>query len=157
MKHPLLMAGLCIALTAVSNAQPPQGNANPGDIYGASFDKGAAVEIKEILSSVSADKPIQKKIKAKVLDVCPKKGCWMQLEVNDTLSAFLKMKDYGFFVPLATKGKTVVLDAEISEMITSVKELKHYAADAKKSKEEIDAIKKPKSEIRVIASGIEVL
>lgn len=157
MKHPLLIAVFGLAFMSVSLAQPPQGKANPGDHYGAFFNKDGAVAIKDILSAVSMDKPIHKKVKAKVLDVCPKKGCWMQLEVNDTVSAFVKMKDYGFFVPLATKGKTVVVDAEISEMITSVKELKHYAADAKKSKEEIDAIKGPKREIRVIAKGIEVL
>jgi hypothetical protein len=40
---------------------------------------------------------------------------------------------------------------------TSVAELKHYAEDAKKSKEEIDAIKEPKKEIRVMAKGIVVV
>ncbi|HJV20168.1 MAG TPA: hypothetical protein VJ552_09855 [Sediminibacterium sp.] len=40
---------------------------------------------------------------------------------------------------------------------TSVDELKHYAADAKKSKAEIDAITQPKKEIRLVAKGIKVV
>ena len=45
--------------------------------------------------------------------------------------------------------------AKIKEV--SVDELKHYAEDAKKSQEEIDAIKEPKKELRFTASGIKVL
>ena len=40
---------------------------------------------------------------------------------------------------------------------TSVKELRHYAEDAGKSKEEIAKITKPKVEIRVLANGIKVI
>jgi Domain of unknown function (DUF4920) len=67
------------------------------------------------------------------------------------------MKDYAFFAPLAIKGKTVVMDAKASYKTISVEELKHYAEDAKKSQEEIDAIKLPKKEVRLLASGIQVV
>jgi len=39
----------------------------------------------------------------------------------------------------------------------SVAELKHYAEDAKKSKEEIDAIKEPQKEMKITAKGITVV
>jgi hypothetical protein len=67
------------------------------------------------------------------------------------------MKDYGFFVPLAVKGKTVVIDGTVALKTTPVSELKHFAEDAKKSKAEIDAIIKPKKEISILASGIVVI
>jgi len=67
------------------------------------------------------------------------------------------MKDYAFFVPVALKGKNVVLEGTAEKEITSVDELKHYAKDAKKSKNEIDAITVPKEEIRFLAKGIKVL
>jgi hypothetical protein len=41
------------------------------------------------------------------------KGCWLKLQVNDSTTAMVKMKDYGFFLPLAAKGKTVVVDGEV--------------------------------------------
>ena len=89
--------------------------------------------------------------------MCEKKGCWLKLDISDGQTATVKMKDYGFFFPLAAKGKTVVIDGEVKMKTTSVAELKHYAEDAKKSKEEIDAIKEPKTEVRVLAKGIVVV
>ena len=69
----------------------------------------------------------------------------------------VKMKDYGFFLPLAAKGKTVVIEGEFKMKTTSVAELKHYAEDAKKTQEEIDAIKEPQKEVKVLAKGIVVV
>ncbi|MET0394478.1 MAG: DUF4920 domain-containing protein, partial [Chitinophagaceae bacterium] len=100
---------------------------------------------------------IDTRITAKVLDVCPKKGCWLKLAVNDSTTAFVKMKDYAFFLPMAIKGKTIVLDGEAMMKTTSVDELRHYAQDAKKSKDEIAAITKPLTEIRFTAKGITVV
>ena len=84
-------------------------------------------------------------------------GCWLKLELNDKETAMVKMKDYSFFLPLAAKGKTVVIDGEVKKKTISVAELKHYADDAKKSKEEIAAITKPEEEVRVTAKGIVVV
>ena len=60
------------------------------------------------------------------------------------------MKDYAFFVPTALEGKTVVLEGSAESKTTSVKELQHYAEDAKKSQAEIDAITEPKTETRFL-------
>ena len=89
--------------------------------------------------------------------MCPKKGCWLKLELSDGQTATVKMKDYGFFLPVAAAGKTVVIDGEVKIKTTSVAELKHYAEDAKKSKEEIDAITQPKKEVSVKAKGIVIV
>ena len=67
------------------------------------------------------------------------------------------MKDYAFFVPIALKGKNVVLEGLAEKKVTSVKELKHYAKDAKKSKAEIEAITIQKEEISFLADGIKVV
>jgi hypothetical protein len=67
------------------------------------------------------------------------------------------MKDYGFFVPLAAKGKTVVIDGQAAIKTVSVKELRHFAEDAKKSQAEIDAITQPKTEVNILAKGIVVV
>ena len=97
------------------------------------------------------------KIEGKVLDVCPKKGCWLSLEMPDKSVTLVKFKDYGFFVPVEMIGKTVVIEGQAKKVETSVDELKHYAEDAKKSKEEIAAITEPKKEIRLTANGVLVI
>ena len=139
-------------------AQPPAGDANVGDAYGAKIKSKGAKPIAEVVSKLESETKLEDvKIKAKILEVCPNKGCWLKLELPDGKQAMVKMKDYGFFVPLAAKGKEVVIEGEVSMKTTSVKELKHYAEDAKKPQAEIDAITQPKKEVNILAKGIVVV
>lgn len=153
----LLLLVVAATTLSLAQAQPPKGPANPGDVYGAKTTSKGAVDIAVLPAQLAKKDSLQTKVIAKVLDVCPKKGCWMKVQVNDSTTAFVKMKDYGFFVPLDVIGKTVVLDTEAKMKTTSVDELKHYAEDAKKTQAEIDAITEPKKEIRLLANGILVL
>ncbi len=154
----LLLSFSIIMLAAVANAQPPAGDAKPGEWYGEKITADGAVPITDVAAKLAGGtESMDTKIKAKIVEVCPNKGCWLKLELSNGETAMVKMKDYGFFLPLAAKGKTVVIDGEIKMKTTSVAELKHYAEDAKKSKEEIDAITKPQKEMKVLAKGIVVV
>jgi DNA-directed RNA polymerase subunit F len=153
-----ILFGACFLLGALMiQAQPPAGHANPGDTYGEKISPDGAVPLSELQDRLAKDETVDGKIKAKIIEVCPKKGCWLKLQVNDSTTALVKMKEYAFFLPVAAKGKTVVIDGETKMKTTSVAELRHYAEDAKKSKEEIAAITKPEKEIRVTARGIVVV
>jgi hypothetical protein len=147
------------AFSFIANAQPPVGDAKAGEWYGEKVtNTDEALNIKDVAAKLEGGSEFgDVKIKAKILDVCPNKGCWLKLELNNGETAMVKMKDYGFFLPLAAKGKTVVIDGEVKMKTTSVAELKHYAEDAKKSKEEIDAITQPKKEVKVMAKGIVIV
>ncbi|THU38101.1 DUF4920 domain-containing protein [Niastella caeni] len=153
----LILSALAAFSFIAATAQPPAGNANPGDWYGEKVQTANAINIALIPAKLNDNPTFNTKVKAKVLDVCPKKGCWLKLAVNDSTTAFVKMKDYGFFLPTAVKGKTIVLDGEVKMVTTSVDELQHYAKDAKKSQAEINAITEPKKEIRFTATGITVV
>ncbi|WEK34009.1 MAG: DUF4920 domain-containing protein [Candidatus Pseudobacter hemicellulosilyticus] len=152
-----LAAALFLSVFASVQAQPPKGPAKLGSTYGAGANAEGAIDIAQLPARLEQQDSIQTKVIAKVLDVCPKKGCWMSLQVNDSTTAFVKMKDYAFFVPMDMIGKTIVLEGEAKIKTTSVKELQHYAEDAKKSQAEIDAITEPKKEIRLLAYGIKVV
>lgn len=154
----IFLAFTVMTLGLITNAQPPEGDAKPGEWYGEKISADGAVSINDAVAKLNnGTEVVDGKIKAKIVDVCPKKGCWLKVELNDGQTATVKMKDYGFFLPLAAKGKTVIIDGEVKMKTTSVAELKHYAEDAKKSKEEIDAIKEPQKEVRVMAKGILVV
>lgn len=155
MKTPWILCMLLAAATV--NAQPPKGPVTPGTTFGSSISADGAIAVAGLPELLTDDQPHPVKVKGTVTDVCPKKGCWLSLEMPDNSKVFVKMKDYGFFVPVELIGKTVVIDAEAKVIKTSVDELKHYAEDAKKSKEEIDAIKEPKEEIRLTANGIVIV
>lgn len=154
----ILFLLMLTGFTFIVNAQPPAGDANPGDQYGEKITPDNALLLTKVAAKLNnGGKDASVKVKAKVLEVCPNKGCWMKLELENGEMAMVKMKDYGFFVPVAAVGKTVVIDGDVSLKTISVSEQKHYAEDAKKSEEEIAAITKPKKEVRVLAKGIIVV
>lgn len=154
----VLFALFAVCFALVINAQPPVGDAKVGEWYGEKVSTEGAVPLNDVAKKLGeGEKTMDTKIKAKIVEVCPKKGCWLKLEMEDGQTAMVKMKDYGFFLPLAAKGKTVVIDGEVKIKTISVEELRHYAEDAKKSKEEIEAITKPEKEVRVTARGIVIV
>jgi hypothetical protein len=97
------------------------------------------------------------KVTGTVKTVCQKKGCWMTLDVGHGQTMRVTFKDYGFFVPKDCAGKTVVIEGMAYKQLISVEELQHYAEDEGKTREEIDAITQPKTELRFVAHGVLLL
>ena len=93
------------------------------------------------------------KFSSKVNSVCQAKGCWMRLDLGDNES-FVKFKDYGFFMPKDIAGQEVIVEGKAFVEETSVDDLKHFAEDAGKSQEEIDAITEPELTYSFISSGV---
>ena len=94
------------------------------------------------------------KFSSEIAEVCSKKGCWMKLSLNDSIQTMVRFKDYGFFMPLDSQGKEVIVEGKAFVKTTPVSELKHYAEDAGKSKEEIAKITEPKVEYAFEAHGV---
>ena len=167
MKKLVLIFSLMLSTVAFSQTAeakkvgPPEGKAMVGEVYGAGVSAKAE---KSAMTTKKLDQKLKKSakvenvaVKGKVVNVCDKKGCWLTIQTEDDTQFFVKMKDYAFFVPTALKGKNVVLEGNAERKITSIDEQKHYAEDAKKPQAEIDAITKPKEEIRFVANGIKVV
>jgi preprotein translocase subunit YajC len=113
----------------------------------------SATELVEALSAMKVGDTLQTKVAAKINEVCSKKGCWMRLDLENDEELMVRFKDYGFFMPLNAKGEVIVSGkAFITEI--SVDELKHYAEDAGKSPEEIDAISAPEVTYAFEANGV---
>lgn len=160
MKKSILFLSVLFS-SATLLAQPPAGDANVGDFYGAKVAAEKPVKAKIFRSALDKDEDrvIGENIimEGKVLEVCPKKGCWVKLEFPNKAVATVKMKGYGFFVPVSLEGKKVRIEGKAEVATTSVAELKHFAEDAKKPQAEIDAITQPQKELKILASGIEVI
>ncbi|RTQ52615.1 DUF4920 domain-containing protein [Hymenobacter gummosus] len=86
--------------------------------------------------------------------VCQAKGCWMQLQTADGKKMRVRFKDYAFFVPKDTQGKTVVVDGWAHREEISVADQQHYAKDAGKSDKEVAAITKPEQQLTFMADGV---
>ena len=151
----LLFSLLMVSVSTLVWAQPPAGEAKVGDTYGEKITTEGALSFSDVVRKVQGGNDFADvKFTATITDVCPKKGCWLKLETPQGEEVMVKMKDYAFFLPIAAKGKKVVIEGEVIMKTTSVAELKHYAEDAKKTPAEIEAIKEPKKEVRVTAKGI---
>lgn len=161
MKNLLFLLGLGIGVITFAQSGPPAGDAKVGEYYGKDVEMTVAkkaITVKDLNKKLTKEAKVENvAVKGTVTEVCPKKGCWVKLKTDDGKDFFVKMKDYGFFVPMALVGKNVVLEGNAESKTTSVNELKHYAEDAKKPQSEIDAIKDPKTETRFLASAIKVV
>lgn len=145
----ILFAGFAIA-------DPPAGKAKKGTNYGVKVNKKGAISAEEMKASMADKETAEVKVKGKVIEVCKAEGCWIRMETAQG-PLLIKMKDHAFLVPLALNGKTIVAEGTATFKETSVETLRHYAEDAGKSKEEIEAIKEPKKEIVLQAKGILVI
>jgi hypothetical protein len=57
-------------------------------------------------------------------------------------------------MPMDCSGKTAIVDGVAKIEVTSIADLKEFAKDDNQTKEEIAAIKEPKSELVFEASGV---
>ncbi|WP_081485488.1 DUF4920 domain-containing protein [Bernardetia litoralis] len=94
------------------------------------------------------------KVIGKIGECCQKKGCWMKVPISETEEMLVRFKDYGFFVPMDSEGKEIVMEGKVKKEIIPVAQLRHYAEDAGKSKEEIEKITEDEVKISFMATGV---
>ncbi len=129
-----------------------------GKHFGETINGEGTISYDEMLTKFTEADSIPAKVVGQVSEVCQKKGCWMTIaSENGEEMMMVQFKDYGFFVPKDIAGRKVVMEGYAFREITPVDDLKHYAEDAGKSQEEIDAITEPKEEIKFLASGVLLL
>jgi hypothetical protein len=125
--------------------------------FGDSISDEKALSNDEILAQfdkLKAGDTLNVKFKSKIKNVCQKKGCWMTLVLPNEKEAFVKFKDYAFFVPKNAKDEEVIVNGKAFVSIESVEELKHYAKDEGKSQAAIDSIVTPKTTYSFMADGV---
>lgn len=151
LKNFLPFAALLFAV--ISCTAQPDTNAKT---FGAPVNASGAISYEELLTKMASAESMPAKVKGKVSEVCQKKGCWMTLVSEQPGQPEMRVtfKDYAFFMPKNIVGKHVVIEGNAAVETTSVDVLRHYAEDAKKSKEEIEAIKEPKRELSFEAAGV---
>jgi len=141
----LLVVLFCLALSLQVKAQ---GN------FGKKINEKSAIEASQLPDKMGTKESMNAKVTGTVESVCQAKGCWMKVKMDNGETMRVTFKDYGFFVPKDIAGKTVVVEGVAQKKTTPVAELRHYAEDAGKSKEEIAKITDPKNELAFVADGV---
>lgn len=160
MKNTISLLVACFLITTAGFAQANKKaklNASDYALFGEKFTLDKVITEKEMLKKYKALKKgdtLTVKFTSNIKSVCKKKGCWMNLDLSNDQKAFVKFKDYGFFVPLNADGSDAVVSGKAYVEIVSVDELRHYAKDAGKSQAEINKIKKPEVTYAFMADGV---
>lgn len=132
-------------------------NTNDYTSFGKKFQPNKVLTDKQMLKkykSLKKGDTVAVQFKSNIKAVCKKKGCWMQMDLTEGQKSFVKFKDYGFFVPLNADNSEAIVTGFAFVNVVSVDELRHYAKDAGKSKEEISKIKKPEVTYSFMADGV---
>ncbi len=88
-----------------------------------------------------------------IASVCQAKGCWMKMDIEG-MDVLVRFRDYGYFVPMNSKGHKATVKGTFYVDSVSVDQLKEYAKDAEKSQEEIDAITDYEIRYSLMADGV---
>ncbi len=127
---------------------PPTGN------FGESITKENALVAELALDQITVDTTFGLKLTGTIHEVCQHSGCWLTIELENGEALMVNMLDHAYEIPKDAAGKTVWAEGIAIRELIPVEMLKHYAEDAGKSQEEIDAISEPEWKYTLDAKGV---
>jgi len=122
--------------------------------FGDSITVKGATDVSELPELMKGKTMSEFKLSGTIEECCQKKGCWMKLDMGNGQMLRVGFKDYAFFMPLESAGSKIVMQGIATYDTTAVEALRHYAEDAGKTKDEIEAITEPEVELVFEASGV---
>ncbi|WP_442787654.1 DUF4920 domain-containing protein [Flavobacterium suncheonense] len=158
----IVLLGLTLALFSCNKKQEEVKNEAVAEktnyaVFGDSITDTEALTSAEMMAKfkeMKEEDTLNVKFKSKINGVCQKKGCWMTMDLGEEKEAFVKFKDYAFFVPMNAANQDAVISGKAFVSVESVEEQKHYAKDAGKSQAAIDSITEPKITYSFMADGV---
>ena len=124
------------------------------EFFGDTINEDKAIKGTELMAFMADKDSSAVKFSAPIVQVCQKKGCWMDVDLGSGHLLTVTFKDYAFFMPKDAAGKTAVMDGYCHKTIETVEWLKHKAKDAGKPQAAIDSITKPDTTYAFEASGV---
>ncbi len=139
----IIITGVLFACNSVTVKQQQATEATEKDkngYFGEQISVENLVSGEKVIAMLGEQDSVWVSMKSKIVINCQNSGCWMDLDVGNEDVIKVTFKDYAFFVPLDSKGKTATVEGFAKKEMIPVEMLKHYAEDEGKSQEEIDAI-----------------
>lgn len=140
-----------ISAKVVRLSEPVTQNAET-ETFGVALDKSLpklSMQDLTIESSSHLAKPFQ--VEARIAKVCQKKGCFF-IAQQDQHILRVSFRDYGFFIPTDSSGKTVTLAGELVQKEISPEQAAHFKADLNS---ESDLVK-PGAVYEIVADSVTI-
>ena len=95
--------------------------------YGNHPSKGIIYDVDELLLSASESLGKKLLVNGIITDVCPMRGCWLQVkDYNSDSSIRIKVTDGEIVFPLSAKGKNVIAEGIFTKLELSEKQAKNW-------------------------------
>jgi hypothetical protein len=156
----ILLIILSLLFVACNNNSPKEAGQDENKetettgLYGAKINTENPVRGEDLIQLLNENDSVWVTFKSTIVTNCQRSGCWMDLDLGSEKVMKVFFKDYEFFIPLDSKGKTATIEGYASKEFVDVEMLKHYAEDDGKTQEEIDAITEPETLYMFDAIGV---
>ena len=95
--------------------------------YGNHPSKGIIYDVDELLLSASESLGKKLLVNGIITEVCPMRGCWLQVkDYNSDSSIRIKVTDGEIVFPLSAKGKNVIAEGIFTKLELSEKQAKNW-------------------------------
>ncbi|GJQ32365.1 MAG: hypothetical protein HBSAPP04_12040 [Ignavibacteriaceae bacterium] len=134
--------------------------AQKGDVYGQAPSLKSKTKVSAIFASPKKYVGKTVMIEGTVVDVCQKRGCWMEV-AGDKKGQKIKIKvDDGVIVfPVAKKGHKAIVQGVVEELVYTKEELieaEKHKAEEQKTKFDPSTIKSGKTVYRIKGTGARI-
>jgi hypothetical protein len=118
------------AVADVTRLSEPVEVTDDAEVFGAPLDADArSASLGALLDNPDDYLDTSVRVEARISQVCQKKGCFMIATAGDR-AVRISFRDYSFFVPTDTGGKTVTVTGTLVERVLSEKQAAHFREDA---------------------------
>ena len=122
--------------------------------HGAMIGDSPMVNLADALQDVDAYSGKSVILEGTVVKACPAKGCWMELVPNGAARGIrVTFKDYGFFVPTDSSGRSAKLEGVFESNVFSKHDADHLIAEGVRLTQNSDGTA---TELSFVASGVEL-
>ena len=122
------------------------------EIFGAPLpEDGIPVELGDLLENSAQYEGKDVLLSTRIAKVCQKKGCFF-IAQQGADSLRVTFKDYGFFIPTDSGGKTVTLAGTFSRKSLSREQAAHFAEDLGEDVPEVI----PEFQYAIVATGVSI-
>ena len=137
---------------AVVRLSEPVEATDTHETFGARLpEAGPEIALAELLADADRYLGREVKVATQVAQVCQNKGCFF-IAQDESVSARVSFKDYGFFVPSDIGGRTVTLAGELQRRDVSADQADHYNEDMKAE----SAVVEPGPQYEIVATAVRV-
>lgn len=130
-------------ICALALSLPAAALAAEGKVYGNGVAAGDVVAVSELIANPETYVGKTVRVEGLITDVCPKRGCWMNLAGDKEFQTVrIKVDDGVIVFPLDAKGKHAVAEGVFSKTeITSEQAVEHAKHLAEEKGEKFDPAK----------------